>query len=365
MSGETLRDYQHAARLFVDNLYRLSPKFSFLFHVYFDINPAAMGMTGKVSKNNEMEVGMLAKTASLPKYTVKNKVYNSYNRKNVIQESVQYDPITITLHDDSADVVRGFWGDYYSYYYRDGDQSDATYGHPHKYLPSQNLNWGFTPKSEIPYLNSIRIYSLHQTYFSGYTLFNPMITSFKHGDHTQGQSETMQHEMTVAYEAVHYLTGSVANGSVTGFDQIHYDNTPSPLASSSGVMNAMAMDTNLTGMMGGYTNLSQFAAPMMGGFNNFNQLATNPMGIVNNLANNVVNQDAYAATSQIGQAITHSIPQMGQAIRGGQNFRSPIFAPTAASIATNLFASAASTVVRSLVTSAIVNINNQNNIRRY
>jgi hypothetical protein len=44
----------------------------------------------------------------------------------------------------------------------------------------------------------------------------------------------MQHEMSVAYESVQYAYGTVSNGTVQGFNVIHYDNTPSPLSSLGG-----------------------------------------------------------------------------------------------------------------------------------
>jgi hypothetical protein len=38
--NEYLRDYTHAAKTFRPNGYQYAPKFKFLFHVYFEINPA-------------------------------------------------------------------------------------------------------------------------------------------------------------------------------------------------------------------------------------------------------------------------------------------------------------------------------------
>jgi hypothetical protein len=36
--NRNVRDYQHAARTFIDGLYRLSPKLNNLFHVFIDVN---------------------------------------------------------------------------------------------------------------------------------------------------------------------------------------------------------------------------------------------------------------------------------------------------------------------------------------
>ena len=124
--GPDMRDYRHAARTFVDGLYRLSPKIGAMFHVFIELNPA---ITQQDPQNPAAlyEIGLMAKTAQLPKYTIQNKIFNSYNRKSVIQERINYDPITLTFHDDSSDVVRNFWNGYYSYYYRDSDYSEALY----------------------------------------------------------------------------------------------------------------------------------------------------------------------------------------------------------------------------------------------
>ena len=37
-TGSDLKDYQHAARTFIDGLYRLGPKSGAMFHVFIDVN---------------------------------------------------------------------------------------------------------------------------------------------------------------------------------------------------------------------------------------------------------------------------------------------------------------------------------------
>ena len=41
--GDYLRDYTHASKTFRPNSYQNAPKFKYLFHTYFEINPAAYG----------------------------------------------------------------------------------------------------------------------------------------------------------------------------------------------------------------------------------------------------------------------------------------------------------------------------------
>ena len=238
----TLRNYQHATRIFVDGDFRLSPKYNFLFYVEFDLNP----LITNVSNQSAQEMGMIVKNVNLPKFSISVKEHNAYNRKNYVQTNIKYDPVTISFHDDQSDTVRNFWYDYYSYYYRDPDYADATYGAPSKYNSRTALDWGYTPRPAVGYNNSngnqpyqyiqaIRIYSLYQKNFSEYQLINPIITSFKHGDHVNGEAGLMSHDMSIQFETVKYLTGYTTSGTVGGYIDLHYDNTPSPIAPPGGI----------------------------------------------------------------------------------------------------------------------------------
>ena len=117
-TGDSIKDFRHASRLFVDNNYRLSPKYSWIYHVFFDLNPQ---LTRIRDSNKLIEHGMLVKAVDLPKFTVQNKTLNEYNRPNIVQTKINYNDVNITFHDDMANVIRGFWYDYLTYYYRDLD----------------------------------------------------------------------------------------------------------------------------------------------------------------------------------------------------------------------------------------------------
>lgn len=314
ITGDNLKDYQHAARTFVDGLYRLGPKSTSLFHVFMDVDTQATN----VRTNEQIELGMMAKTVSLPKFTIQNEILNSYNRKNVIQKRMTYDPVTITFHDDSADVVRNFWYDYYSYYYRDSDYSESLYSQAHRYKQRQTQDWGYSPRSvgaqgTVNYLKSIRIYSLHQKSFSSYILIRPTITSFQHGQHTQGEYDTMQHSMTVSYEAVQYEYGPVNSGTVQGFNVIHYDNIPSPLTVLGGGTQSIlgpgglvdALGTISTNLQSGNYGTAILSAIRSG--KNFSQ-------------------------ADLSKVVTSEFQQTILNILRGQNSQSSIFVPTASSI---------------------------------
>jgi hypothetical protein len=225
-----LRDYQHASKLFLggqlpDGQQGLMPKTGFLFHVVFDLNK-------EITREFSLaELGLMVKTVTLPKFTIDIKMQNAYNRASYTQTKIKYDPVTITFHDDSSNVVRDFWFSYFNYYYRDSDYEEPLYQINHKYNSRSATEWGYTPKkkSNSEFLNSVRIFSLHQKNFSEYVLVNPIIRSFKHGDHKyEDGSALMGHDMTIDYETVLYYSGSISEDTVKGFGTIHYDRTPSP-----------------------------------------------------------------------------------------------------------------------------------------
>jgi len=231
-TGPTVRDFQHANKIFVGDAYALMPKYSFLFHVSFDINSAL----SRLPNIEKLHLGLLVKSVQLPKFSLDTKTLNAYNRPNIVQNKIKYDPVTITFHDDSNDSVRDFWYDYMSHYYRDSDYSPNLYMQSTKYNLQQTEHWGYQPAKYDQngnverMLNYIKIYSLHQKRFTEYVLVNPTITGFQHGQHQQGQNDFLENSMTVAYETVLYNYGDIAvGGEPDGFATLNYDKVPSPL----------------------------------------------------------------------------------------------------------------------------------------
>ena len=205
--GTNLRDYAHASRLFVSDNMRLIPKYGFLYYVLIDSNHYG-------GSTDSREVGLLAKGVQLPKFNFDLKKVNAYNKPTFVQTKINYEPITITFHDDSADIVRNFWFSYYNYFYADSRHGESTQsGMRNSTYGDRSTNeWGYTPAvGEVKtFLNSVRIFSLHQKKFSEYVIVNPIIRSFQHGEHQAGSNDTMQHTMTLEYETVLYYYGTTS-----------------------------------------------------------------------------------------------------------------------------------------------------------
>ena len=252
-TGDQIKDRQHASRLYVANNYALSPKYSWLYHVYFELNDELSSIRGQ---DKLIEHGMLAKSVDLPSFNIATKTLNNYNRPSIVQTKVGYNALNINFHDDSSDVVRNLWYDYYTYYYRDADIGyDGPSGGINpvmfarsKYVTGENretLNrFGYTPRkygmaNDNQYIKAIRIYSLHQKRFSEYTLVNPFISAFAHGSHNSSDNGTLDHVMTVNFETVLYASGYITANTVKGFADLHYDKSASPLTALGGGTNSI------------------------------------------------------------------------------------------------------------------------------
>lgn len=264
-SGATTYPYDHATRLFVSDNYRLAPKQSFLYYVCINVDTGTLtgssilqsliapDGTSSQTLIEQYETGLLAKRVELPKFTLSTKTMNAYNRKNIIQTNISYDPVTITFHDDAADIVNTFWNDYYTYYYRDSDYNSTLYQLPHKYQPRNRDSWGFTPRNNSlrPFLRNIQIFSLHNKRFTEYLLINPFITSWRHGEHDASLGAgIMENTMQLAYETVKYRTGYVNPVDVNGFSLLHYDNTASPISNGA---SSVFTDAIISGAVNGAT----------------------------------------------------------------------------------------------------------------
>ena len=231
-----MKDYRHAARLYLDDNYKLLPKQKFLFHVVFDIDNSIP--IRSFTNNERLELNMLVKSADLPKFNMNIEEKQQYNKKTYIGTKISYSPVTITFHDDHADTVNAFWKAYYEYNIADSLTANPNMvGYNTKdnmYDTNPNVTqYGMdnVQQRKTPFLKNIRIYTLHKQRFTSFTLVNPVIGSWSHDnlDQADGQG-IMQNTMQIFYETVLYGAGVIKNNGVPGFATIHYDLEPSPLS---------------------------------------------------------------------------------------------------------------------------------------
>ena len=220
-TGETMRDYKHASRTFVDNNFELQPRYGYLFHVIFEFTAEAATLFNSVE---QLELPILVKSVSLPSYNIDVQTHNQYNRKVQSHHSIGYNPITIRFHDDVKELIRGMWHKYYIFYNADAtyDLDSNSYTPYDKYSNRVQQQWGLQ-RGNKRFFKSIKIYSMHNHKFAEYTVINPIIDSFGHDTHAYESTNLMEHTMSLSYETVKYATGFMNNINPRGFGDIHYD----------------------------------------------------------------------------------------------------------------------------------------------
>ena len=273
-------NFQHATRLFLDDKYRLAPRTKFMYYVRFEIDPTAHNATLFTNRQHGTEVGYLVKTTDLPKFSIESTVKNQYNRKKIVNTMINYDPINMTFHDDSAGVINALWAIYYGTYSRDRHNPTQAYNE-NKYRPSDtpldNFRYGLDNNKTVDMFKSVSIYTMSRKRYLGYTLINPRIKSWSHGNLDYATSEFLENSMTLEYEAVQYSAGNVTFNSPKGFATLHYDTVPSPLSvQGGGVANVFGEGGVLDGLEQIFGNVSDGTAfGSLGGFINTAILAGN------------------------------------------------------------------------------------------
>lgn len=272
--GTEFKDFQHASRLYVDELYALTPKQGFLYYVVFEINEKVLPTDGQWTNNRKREVGLLVKACDLPKFSVEHEVLNQYNRKTYAQTKLTYQPVQIVFHDDHANVTSALWQNYYAYYFADAASStrqltQKTFSTPPGYKDTkyeknssifQHTDYGLNNDQDEPFFRAISIYQINRRKFSSFTLINPLITQWDHDRLEQSvNSKLLENKMTVGYETVVYGLGSIKKDNPSGFATFHYDTTPSPLSVLGGG------SASLTGPGGVMEGVSEIFGDLTGG----------------------------------------------------------------------------------------------------
>jgi hypothetical protein len=242
--GPTMfKSYEHATRLYVDNKYARAPKLGFIYFVVFNIRREAINDIFWAGIGR-FDVGLLVNKIDMPKFKITTETENQYNRKTVVQTKLEYQPVSITFHDDNSEITNGLWKNYYKYYYADSLYGDRANGirdgfNDTKYTLVDNA-YGLSNNQKLPFFDSIEMYVLHQGQFTEMSLINPLVTSWDHDSLDQSQSNNiLKNKMTVSYENVIYKQGKIVKETnPPGFAADYYDSISSPLSAGASSANA-------------------------------------------------------------------------------------------------------------------------------
>lgn len=297
-----LGDWRHASRTFVKNTYRLAPKVKFLYHVFFDISEDGKKINPRWDQRHKRELGLLVKSSTLPEFSANVETRKKYNRVRHAQSSIQYNPVSITFHDDNMGITTGLLEMYMRYYFADTNvlsgganiysktpalvkdaeantmAGDPDLGGPAGIAgttitkptqssqpsdlyrdanhPSNQSPFGMDNRIKSPFFNNIQISLMTRNTYTTYFLVNPLITDWSHGDVTAGDSQGVENKITFKYEAIQYQRGKVdSNVAPAGFGASeHYDQTPSPITLAGGAV------ANFGTILSGAADLFDYAA---------------------------------------------------------------------------------------------------------
>jgi hypothetical protein len=232
-----LADWRHASRLFIDNGYRLMPRSKFMFYVRFEINKNIV-TSPTFTNTHADEIGYLIKSTDLPKFKFETVTKNQYNRKHIIYKNFTYEGISMKFHDDTAGVINALWVLYMGTYVQDRFNPEAAFSKTNLQQSGtafEGYRYSLDKQGKnLDFFKSITIYTMSRRRFLSYTLVNPKITSWQHGDAGYSANEFNETTMNVEYESVVYGTGNVARNTPKGFANLYYDNVPSPLTVAGG-----------------------------------------------------------------------------------------------------------------------------------
>ena len=330
-----LRDFQHASRLYVDSNYNMAPKAGWSYFIEIGLNPslpaiAVDTLDQKWYLREKGKFGLVAKAVELPRFTINTETLVAYNKKEVIQTKINYNPITITFHDDMGNMINNLWKNYYQYYYADGRYDGSAQGklmsrtmtNPAAYSkatqggggnPYLGYQYGLNNGQSEPFISFINIFLLNKRTYNSITLVNPLITEWNHSGLDNSVTRMLENKMTVAYEAVYYdLFANPVTKIQPGFNEIHYDNTPSPLSSfgrgGKGIGGLLSGATDVLGILGQEGPLS---------FGDVVSLAVGTKNLVDNYKS-VKQQGWKQATKEYGYSILTST--FSDAAKGKNSF---------------------------------------------
>ncbi len=344
-----VQDYQHAAKTFNSNNYALLPKTKRWYHVYFQMHQDAYTQVSNNLKNDTggqlafdqgstalAFLGPLVKSIKLPSFRFEIKKHNQYNKWALNTTKVEYEPVEITLHNDTKGLVETFWYAYYQYMvadpkwtlfntprtegveysnYLDSSHGNvsALYNNSDSFANRFGLDTFDKPVdgltlSEInlqqfyrdqPFFKSIKIFQFNRAIdnsvgptYDEFTLVNPIITSYGHDQLEYASSDFVTNTMIVDYEICLYAKGQLqpnaGNPDIASWELIRthlFDNSSSPLGNVAGstIINTVnKLEFVAQGVVQTVESLPNTVQTITTG------IAQNPAGIVNTAINQTI-----------------------------------------------------------------------------
>ena len=156
----------------------------------------------------------LVKRVEVPSFDFDVETLDQYNKKRVVQKRINYNPISITFHDDVNNSIYRVASTYVRYYYGDSynvDENDWTLDTVN-YLRKQGL-WGLMPKTQKYFFRSVWIAWVNSGRVTYMSFQNPLINNISYDSLDYADSNPLELTFTLSYEGVIFRE---INASVLG-----------------------------------------------------------------------------------------------------------------------------------------------------
>ncbi len=145
----------------------------------------------------------MAKTFQPPSYSIDSQILDQYNKKRVIQTRINYDPITITFHDDVDNKITQLVDMYVKYYY--SDSFNTEYLNWRLDTTSDFVNegfWGARLPREKNLFQAMWVAWVNGGSLTYAIMYNPIATDIKFDTLDYADSTPLEISMSFDYEGV-------------------------------------------------------------------------------------------------------------------------------------------------------------------
>lgn len=159
---------------------------------------------GSQIKELSWELSKLVKSIDKPTIKYTTKQLNEYNRKRIILEKREYDPINITFYDTKNNPVEEFFFNYLkiidnTFLNKNSRNYQSQIKTGFDDMPN---TWGLNINSNFKLIDSISIIEMCIDKVMVFTLENPVITNIKFGTNTAGSYKANEISLTFDYEGI-------------------------------------------------------------------------------------------------------------------------------------------------------------------
>ena len=201
------------------------------FYVKLNYDPMSKAMVDLfLADATPSSASTLIKSITMPSFTIDTQIFNEYNRKRVVQNRIDNDPVSITFHDVMGGLTLSIWQLYYNYYFNDGLSNlelkkEWLYSPPWEQIDFNALSsvsgiidkvtsdgsnitalkgFGYSAPVFRYLYKSIEIFQITGGQYNKVTLFNPIISNFRHGEMAYDSSDAVDMTYTFDYEWAEY-----------------------------------------------------------------------------------------------------------------------------------------------------------------